>query len=504
MKHVSWKIALAALLFGVSTSQLSAGTLVRRWTFGEDDPGAVAGGTVTTTNNIAPQNIDPLTSANNFGPYELTADTFPEDPGAPKYSNDSRFATGGTTARSIQFDGKSLLLQDAVQPYTFDDTPKGDAGFGHIMAMWIKPTRQYDGVNDLRETVMKVGGGEMKLYIDNGRWRAGDMLSPVDQLQQNGDPADPTGLNAVQYNQWTHVAFLHGGSNIRFFINGTQTQGVLDNYGAWGGLTGVGGDPNQGDPVSAEYFTGLIDDARIYASDNNNVLTPFVRLTTIGFWDYWNQADTDLDGDTDAADLTNLRTNFGYVAPSTAVPPGYTVAGPQSGGGSADSRTKGDADINGSVNNLDVAAFITAGLTKNGDADLSGAIGGGDVTAIITNFGLTGQGAASWTKGDFNNDGAIDNADVDLFDAQYSAPEGDTNADGAVDNDDINNFVSMLIGDIQFTVADVDNNNVLDNEDIAPFVTLLLGGSASAVPEPASVTLLVLGAASALVLRRRK
>ena len=87
---------------------------------------------------------------------------------------------------------------------------------------------------------------------------------------------------------------------------------------------------------------------------------------------------------------------------------------------------------------------------------------------------------------------------------------GDLNWDGIVNNQDINPFVLALTnlpgwqgqypGKDVIDVGDINGDGYFDNQDINPFIGLLTGGGA-AVPEPAALSLLVLGGLG--LLRRR-
>ena len=83
-------------------------------------------------------------------------------------------------------------------------------------------------------------------------------------------------------------------------------------------------------------------------------------------------------------------------------------------------------------------------------------------------------------KGDVNNDGAIDNLDITAFIAAVAAA------------DEAAFLVDFPQGN--YTAADVDMSGSPDNLDITPFIGLLTAAAgASAVPEPASVSLLIAG-----------
>jgi len=89
---------------------------------------------------------------------------------------------------------------------------------------------------------------------------------------------------------------------------------------------------------------------------------------------------------------------------------------------------------------------------------------------------------------------------------------GDMDGSGAVNNNDIAPFVMALTDLAAFEAAyglgadlagDIDGSGALNNNDIAPFATLLTTGSyPQAVPEPAALSLLALGALAPV--RRRR
>ncbi len=95
------------------------------------------------------------------------------------------------------------------------------------------------------------------------------------------------------------------------------------------------------------------------------------------------------------------------------------------------------------------------------------------------------------------------------------APEapliGDMDSSGKIDSDDINPFIlAMTDPNAYFAqyglnpdfVGDCDDSGKLDTDDIDDFIAKLLAGS-QAVPEPATLSLLILGGVASLVRRRR-
>jgi hypothetical protein len=70
------------------------------------------------------------------------------------------------------------------------------------------------------------------------------------------------GPTANPVNAWTHVALTYDGSALRLFVNGTQvaTRSVGGTIQSSTNPLWIGGNQPYG-----EYFTGLIDEVRVYS-----------------------------------------------------------------------------------------------------------------------------------------------------------------------------------------------------------------------------------------------
>ena len=104
---------------------------------------------------------------------------------------------------------------------------------------------------------------------------------------------------------------------------------------------------------------------------------------------------------------------------------------------------------------------------------------------------------------------------IDTKELQFLAGlPGDVNNDGAINNLDITSFIAALAAEDEaaflatvpggsYSNADLDRSGAPNNLDITPFISALTAGaSAAAVPEPATLVLLL--AAGATALRRRR
>ena len=75
-----------------------------------------------------------------------------------------------------------------------------------------------------------------------------------------------------------------------------------------------------------------------------------------------------------------------------------------------------DVDQNGTVNSLDVEAFLELPQILPGDADRDGIVGFSDFLAVSRTFGKESNG---WASGDFNGDGQVNFADFLTFSGNF-------------------------------------------------------------------------------------
>ncbi|HWM07988.1 MAG TPA: LamG domain-containing protein, partial [Solirubrobacteraceae bacterium] len=123
---------------------------------------------------------------------------------------------------------------------------------------WVRPAN----VSYWRTVVIKEQPGQLAYALysstDNGR--------PSGHVYTTGDSAIQ-GTSALPVNTWSHLTTTWDGLTLRLYVNGTQVSS-----GALTGTAVASTSPLRigGNSVWAEWFSGLIDEVRVY----NRALTP--------------------------------------------------------------------------------------------------------------------------------------------------------------------------------------------------------------------------------------
>jgi hypothetical protein len=206
-----WKTLTFVVLAGLMVDAVYAGPKERLYTMGDNDTGAVVGGTPPGLMTVD-VNPSPMDARGSLVP--MTA--FNED-SAPHYvaAADRPGAAAGNLA--LQFDG----VADNLFGGEYD--PRNFGSFGAVSQAWVKPAMASTGADQF---IFRVGreNGSVKINPD-GFWtlKTTDEAPEVSEVVSNF---------AVVPNVWTHVAVLRGGNASTLYINGSV---AANDPGFWGG-----------------------------------------------------------------------------------------------------------------------------------------------------------------------------------------------------------------------------------------------------------------------------
>ena len=198
--------------------------------------------TVTVSNSTPP--VTGLVLA--FG-FEETAGTTASDSSTAKNNGTINGATSnasGKYGRALSFDGTNDRV-DVPDAATLDLTT------GMTLEAWVKPTTNVGW----RTVILKERGSDLlyALYSSNGSKPRAENFSGVENTA--------AGTTALPLNAWSHVAATYDGTSLRFYLNGALVT-TKTTSGAMPNTTNplrIGGNA-----VWGEYFSGLIDEVRIY------------------------------------------------------------------------------------------------------------------------------------------------------------------------------------------------------------------------------------------------
>ena len=258
-------VAVAGVQFKVDGVNVGAEDITSPYTISWDSRTVTnAAHTVTAVardavGNSASTSIN-LTVANTAGPAGLVASySFNAGTGTAIVdgSGNGRDGTAAsTTWNTTGKFGNSLTFNGTSSVVTVADNNALDLTTGATLEAWVYPTVVGTA---WRSIVLKenpaAGDLSYALYANTPYGGAGawNVIGTTTRAAEN-----PTRL---PLNTWTHVTMTYDGANLRYYQNGT----LVSTTAATGNMTnGNGGLRIGGNSIWGEYFTGRIDEVRVY------------------------------------------------------------------------------------------------------------------------------------------------------------------------------------------------------------------------------------------------
>ena len=162
------------------------------------------------------------------------------------------WTTSGRYGNALSFNGTSSRVN-------INDANSLDLRTGMTLEAWVYPT----SLTGWRTVMLKEISGDLSYGI----YASDDASRPAVYINIGGSELSVQGTASISLNTWTHLAGTYDGAMLRLFVNGSQVG-----TRATTGSIGVSTNPLRigGNAIWGEYFSGRIDEVRIY----NRALTP--------------------------------------------------------------------------------------------------------------------------------------------------------------------------------------------------------------------------------------
>jgi hypothetical protein len=215
-----------------------------------------AAGNMTTSSGVG------VTTSNTGLPGLVAAYGFNEGSGTTTAdaSGNANTATisGATWNVSGKF-GKALSFNGSSSLVTIPDSNFIDLTTGMTLEAWLNPS----ALSGWRAAMLKEASGGLaySLYAHDNAPR------PAATINTGGIDRSTPGTAALALNTWTHLAATYDGATLRLYVNGAQVSSLAVTGNL---ITSTGALRIGGNTIWGEYFSGLIDEVRVY----NRALTP--------------------------------------------------------------------------------------------------------------------------------------------------------------------------------------------------------------------------------------
>jgi hypothetical protein len=208
-----------------------------------------AGNTATATNVTVTVNNAVLGLVGAWGFNEGTGTTTADVSGLGNNGtlSNAAWTTAGKFGKALSFNGTNAWV-------TIADSASLHLTTAMTLEAWVEPTA---ALSAWRSVLLKEAGTEESYAI----YGNDDTNHPSGWAYVNGTYYPARGTASLAVNTWTHLATTYDGTTLKLYVNGvlTGSQAVSGSLLVSTGALRIGGNS-----IWGEYFTGLVDEVRVY------------------------------------------------------------------------------------------------------------------------------------------------------------------------------------------------------------------------------------------------